>query len=83
MGRGAARRRAASGVGRTWCYLLLAAAHSGDHPLRACLQGIKWVMKREEAAGLRIIQQGQHKYIDTVRGVCGAGLGSAPPPRTC
>lgn len=30
------------------------------------LQGIKWVMKREEPNGLRIIQQSQPKYIDTV-----------------
>lgn len=31
------------------------------------LQGIKWVMNREEANGLVIIQQSQHKYIDKVR----------------
>jgi dynein heavy chain len=30
------------------------------------LQGIKWVMKREEPNGLRVIQQSQPKYIDTV-----------------
>lgn len=30
------------------------------------MQGIKWVMKREEHNGLRIIQQSQPKYIDTV-----------------
>ena len=48
------------------------------------MQGIKWVKGREEGAGLRIIQQGQPKYIDTVRGsVCvrlgvgGAGAGHA------
>ena len=31
------------------------------------LQGIKWIMNREEANGLVIIQQSQHKYIDKVR----------------
>ena len=31
------------------------------------MQGIKWVMKREESNGLRVIQQSQPKYIDTVR----------------
>jgi dynein heavy chain len=31
------------------------------------LQGIKWILRREEANGLRVIQQGQPKYIDTVR----------------
>ena len=31
------------------------------------LQGIKWVIKREEPNGLRVIQQSQPKYIDTVR----------------
>ena len=30
------------------------------------LQGIKWIMNREEANGLVIIQQSQHKYIDKV-----------------
>lgn len=30
------------------------------------LQGIKWVMRREEANGLRIVQQSQPNYIDTV-----------------
>lgn len=30
------------------------------------LQGIRWVKKREEANGLRIVQQSQPKYIDTV-----------------
>jgi dynein heavy chain len=29
-------------------------------------QGIKWVINREEPAGLVIIQQSQHKYIDKV-----------------
>lgn len=37
------------------------------HPSIRALQGIKWVMRREEAAGLRVIQQSQAKYIDTVR----------------
>ena len=31
------------------------------------LQGIKWIMNREEQNGLVIIQQSQHKYIDKVR----------------
>lgn len=47
------------------------------------LQGIKWVIKREEPNGLRVIQQSQPKYIDTVRTpkpgaaglVCGKGVG--------
>ncbi|KAL4450636.1 hypothetical protein ABPG77_000992 [Micractinium sp. CCAP 211/92] len=30
------------------------------------MQGIKWVKKREEPNGLRIIQQSQAKYVDTV-----------------
>lgn len=30
------------------------------------LQGIKWIMNREEPNGLVIIQQSQHKYIDKV-----------------
>lgn len=30
------------------------------------LQGIKWIMHREEQNGLVIIQQSQHKYIDKV-----------------
>ena len=30
------------------------------------LQGIKWIMNREEQNGLVIIQQSQHKYIDKV-----------------
>lgn len=32
------------------------------------LQGIKWIMNREEPNGLVIIQQSQHKYIDKVSG---------------
>ena len=31
------------------------------------LQGIKWIMNREEQNGLVIIQQSQNKYIDKVR----------------
>ena len=31
------------------------------------LQGIKWIINREEPNGLVIIQQSQHKYIDKVR----------------
>ena len=30
------------------------------------LQGIKWIMNRELPNGLKIIQQSQAKYIDTV-----------------
>lgn len=30
------------------------------------LQGVKWVKRREEANGLRIVQQSQPRYIDTV-----------------
>ena len=30
------------------------------------LQGIRWIMTREEPHGLVIIQQSQHKYIDKV-----------------
>lgn len=32
------------------------------------LQGLKWIMQREEHNGLRIIQQSTPKYIDTVGG---------------
>lgn len=38
-------------------------------------QGIKWVMKREEPNGLRIIQQSQPKYTDTVRLACSGHCG--------
>ncbi len=31
------------------------------------LQGIKWIMNKELPNGLKIIQQSQAKYIDTVR----------------
>ncbi|KAI3434555.1 hypothetical protein D9Q98_002628 [Chlorella vulgaris] len=30
------------------------------------LQGIKWITKHEESFGLRVVQQGQSKYLDTV-----------------
>ena len=36
------------------------------------LQGIKWIINREEPMGLVIIQQSQHKYIDKVRGYTSA-----------
>ena len=36
-------------------------------PALVCVQGIKWVLKREEPNGLRILQQSAPKYIDTVR----------------
>lgn len=35
------------------------------------LQGIKWILKREEANGLRVIQQSQPKYIDAVGATSG------------
>ena len=31
------------------------------------LQGLRWIMNRESAAGLVIIQQSQPKYVDQVR----------------
>lgn len=30
------------------------------------MQGVRWIMKREEPNGLVIIQQGQPKYLDKV-----------------
>jgi dynein heavy chain, axonemal len=38
------------------------------------LQGIRWIINREEPAGLVIIQQSQHKYIDKVIYCIEAGL---------
>ena len=32
------------------------------------LQGIRWILNREEPNGLRVIQQSQPKYIDQVIG---------------
>jgi hypothetical protein len=37
------------------------------------LQGIKWIINREEPMGLVLIQQSQHKYIDKVRRGDGPG----------
>ncbi len=39
------------------------------------LQGIKWIINKEQANGLVIIQQSQPKYIDQVRARCPASCG--------
>lgn len=40
-------------------------------------QGIRWIMNRESAAGLVVIQQSQPKYIDKVRHL---GFFESPDP---